>query len=86
MSDERAVEPDHYIGLGGLRCHEAQRAMLSPEEFAGYWVGNAVKYIWRWRKKNGIQDLKKAARCLRFLIEELDRGNVDADRSGTENN
>ncbi len=79
MSDDKAVDPDHYIGINGLCCHEAQRAMMTDQEFAGYWVGNAVKYLWRWRKKNGIQDLKKAERCLRFLIEEIEKGSRNDD-------
>jgi hypothetical protein len=79
---DKAVEPDHYIGNGGLRCHEAQRAMMTPQEYAGYWAGTAVKYIWRWRGKNGIQDLKKAKRCLEFLIEHLEGGGDDVG-SGT---
>lgn len=35
----------------------------------GYFDGNAVKYLSRWRKKGGIQDLEKAAHYIQKLIE-----------------
>ena len=31
--------------------------------------GNVVKYVTRWKYKNGLQDLKKARHYLDFLIE-----------------
>lgn len=35
----------------------------------GYLRGQVTKYLCRWRKKNGVQDLEKAAHFLRKLIE-----------------
>lgn len=35
----------------------------------GYLDGNAVKYLSRWRHKNGIEDLKKARHYIEKLIE-----------------
>jgi hypothetical protein len=35
----------------------------------GYLEGNAIKYLCRWRKKNGIEDLKKAQHYIQLLIE-----------------
>ncbi len=40
--------------------------MLNNIPFA---EGNIIKYIMRWRKKNGIQDLQKAKRIIDMLIE-----------------
>ena len=51
--------PKHY-NRGGLECIEAIEAMLTHEEFVGYLRGNSLKYRWRFRYKNGIQDLDKA--------------------------
>ena len=34
--------------------------------------GNVVKYVTRWKFKNGVEDLKKARQYLDFLIEEHD--------------
>lgn len=37
--------------------------------------GNVIKYVCRWRKKNGLEDLKKARRILDMMIElEENRG------------
>lgn len=33
--------------------------MLTSEEFIGYLRGNSLKYRWRFRYKNGTEDLKK---------------------------
>ena len=35
----------------------------------GYFEGNVIKYISRWRKKNGIADLEKAKHYVELLIE-----------------
>ena len=43
-----------------LECFEAMLSMMSPKEMRGYLRGNSFKYRWRYRHKNGIQDLKKA--------------------------
>ena len=49
--------PEHY-NQGGIECIDAIEAMLSEEEFIGYLRGNSQKYRWRFRYKNGIEDLK----------------------------
>ncbi len=33
-----------------------------------FWEGNVVKYILRWKHKDGLQDLKKAKHYLEYLI------------------
>ena len=43
-----------------LECFEAMVSMLTIDEIRGYLRGNSFKYRWRYRHKNGIQDLKKA--------------------------
>jgi hypothetical protein len=35
----------------------------------GYFEGNVIKYVSRWRKKNGIADLEKAKHYIELLIE-----------------
>lgn len=47
---------------------------IQPAEFIhrngiGYMEGNIIKYVARWRKKNGVEDLKKAQHYLALLIE-----------------
>jgi hypothetical protein len=52
-------KPPHY-NQGSVECIDAMESMLSREEFIGYLRGNSFKYRWRWRGKNGQQDLDKA--------------------------
>lgn len=33
--------------------------------------GIECKYLWRWSRKNGIEDLRKAKQCIDFMIEEI---------------
>tara|TARA_R100000152_G_C6733521_1_gene157928 strand:- start:247 stop:555 length:309 start_codon:yes stop_codon:yes gene_type:complete len=59
MDDDLVNHPAHYNN-GKIECIEAIEAMLTHEEFIGYLRGNSLKYRWRFRYKNGIQDLDKA--------------------------
>ena len=67
MSD--SINPNHYLGENGIECHEAQLAIVGTEGMKAYWTSTALKYIWRWQKKNGVEDLRKAQRCIQFLID-----------------
>ena len=45
------------------------------EDMAGYeavCTSNVLKYICRWKKKNGLEDLKKAEWYLKRLIEHIE--------------
>ena len=35
----------------------------------GYFEGNVIKYVSRWRNKNGVADLEKAKHYIELLIE-----------------
>lgn len=39
------------------------------ENDLGFCESNAIKYLCRWRKKNGVEDLKKAVHYIEILIE-----------------
>ena len=51
-----AIEPIDFITANNLSFCE----------------GNIVKYIARWKAKNGIEDLKKARWYIDFLIESIE--------------
>jgi hypothetical protein len=50
---DKTMQPWDYIAANGL----------------GYFEGNVVKYVSRWRDKGGIEDLRKARHYLDKLIE-----------------
>ena len=51
--------PNHYIGTGGIQVKDVMKAFMSPERYAGFCQGNIIKYILRYKKKNGLIDLEK---------------------------
>lgn len=62
--------PNHYTS-GDIECIDAIRASMTKEEFEGYCKGNFMKYVWRYRNKNGPQDLEKAKVYLNWLLDSL---------------
>ena len=62
--------PPHY-NARGRECLDAIRAATS-DGYQYYLQGNIVKYLWRYRYKNGMEDLKKAEFYLKRLMDEYD--------------
>ena len=62
--------PPHYNKYG-VECIEALRSACG-EGFEYYLQGNVMKYLWRYRYKNGIEDLKKANWYLELLMETVE--------------
>lgn len=71
MTKDNVSHPSHYTA-GGIECIQAIKASMSPEEYQGYLKGNALKYLWRFRHKNGVEDLRKAQIYLGWLLTELE--------------
>ena len=59
MAGDLINHPPHY-NKGEIECIDAIEAMLTEEEYVGYLRGNSLKYRWRFRYKDGKQDLEKA--------------------------
>lgn len=62
--------PPHY-NQAGIECLDAIRAATN-EGYEFYLQGNIIKYLWRYRYKNGVEDLNKAKFYLERLIEEAE--------------
>jgi hypothetical protein len=62
--------PPHY-NQAGVECIDAIRA-ATDEGYQYYLQGNIIKYLWRYRYKNGVQDLEKAKWYLDKLIGEIE--------------
>ena len=58
--------PSHY--QGSIECIEAIEASMSTEAFKGALKANVIKYVWRYEKKKGSEDLRKAQWYLERLI------------------
>ena len=68
LTGDNVHAPLHYQG-DKMQCIDAMEAMLSHEEFIGYLRGNVFKYQWRYKQKNGLEDLRKAKWYLDCLIK-----------------
>lgn len=65
--------PSHYC-QGGIECIDAiQAAVTSLSGMEAVCTGNVIKYVWRWKLKNGAEDLKKARFYLNKLILMTER-------------
>lgn len=61
--------PDHY-NQNGMEVWDVIKAFTSNLSGAeAFYAGNAIKYILRWDKKNGIEDLEKAKVYIDKIIE-----------------
>ena len=69
MAGDMINHPDHYQ-LNGMETIDIIGAATS--ELSGieaFDTGNALKYLCRWKNKNGIEDLKKAVWYIQHLID-----------------
>ena len=73
-NDKMVSHPPHYQSNSGLEVIDVIDAftadLVGTEAVC---TGNVLKYICRWKHKNGLQDLKKAAWYLNHLIESLEK-------------
>jgi len=71
-TDDPVNHPKHYTNSPatcwkcgqGIECIDVTRHM-------NFNIGNAVKYLWRFQDKNGIQDLEKARWYLDDEIKQM---------------
>ena len=60
MMNDMVNHPSHYTA-GGIECIDAlAAATVGLEGIEAFCTANAIKYLWRWKLKNGTEDLKKA--------------------------
>ena len=54
--------PPHYSSEtdSGIECIDGMLAAFGYEEVMSFWKINAFKYLWRMKRKNGVEDFSKA--------------------------
>lgn len=60
--------PKHYQGKN-MNGRDVLKSFLSDEQLKGFYKGNILKYVLRYEKKNGLDDLRKTEQYLKWLIE-----------------
>lgn len=83
MGQNKALDkidhPKHYT-YGKYECSDVQREMVTKDSYVDHCILTVIKYVWRWRHKNGLEDLKKARWYLNKAIEVEE---ADESKAGT---
>tara|TARA_Y100000593_G_scaffold45242_1_gene86089 strand:+ start:234 stop:914 length:681 start_codon:yes stop_codon:yes gene_type:complete len=68
-ADMAAINPSHYR-QGGVECIDAlASATINKKGIEAVCVANAIKYLWRYEEKNGVEDVRKA----KWYLDRLER-------------
>ena len=71
--------PAHYP-QGGIECNDSlEAATVDLIGIEAVCTANAIKYLWRWKRKNGVEDLRKAVWYIQRLIAHEQKGGAHAD-------
>lgn len=71
MSNDNVNHPKHYT-QGGIECIDAlAAATVGLTGIEAVDTANAIKYLWRWKNKNGVEDIDKAIWYLNHLKKEV---------------
>lgn len=72
MTSDPINHPKHYISETGLETIDVIEAFtFDLQGIEAVCTGNVLKYICRWKHKNGVQDLEKAQWYLERLIDHV---------------
>lgn len=63
MSTKKQVGGSHYKDM------VIQPAVYTTKNGIGHMAGDAIAYLSRYKKKNGVEDLRKAIHSIELLIE-----------------
>lgn len=66
--EEEIVNPKRYTSKGKLECWD----VIIDQEMS-YLEGSVLKYLWRYKEKNGVHDLKKAKVYIDKIISEIEK-------------
>lgn len=76
LISDNVNHPKHYKTKNGLETIQVIEAFTDGlEGIEATDTGNVIKYICRWKKKNGLEDLKKAQWYLNHLINHVEKEN-----------
>ena len=66
---DRVNHPVHYTA-GEVECIQAlAAATINLKGIEAVCTANVIKSLWRWKQKNGAEDLKKARWYIDYLLD-----------------
>ena len=64
--------PKHYEGSTSLECIECMRLIFGDKAVFYFCLCNAFKYMWRYKNKNGEEDVNKTRWYLDYVGHEIE--------------
>ena len=64
--------PPHYEGSTSLECIECMRLIFGDKAVFYFCLCNAFKYMWRYKNKNGEEDVNKTQWYLDYVGHEIE--------------
>jgi len=68
---------DTQIGGGHYKAMKIQPIEYTLANNLGFCEGNVIKYISRYKAKNGVEDLQKAKHYIDLLINQIQKGDKE---------
>lgn len=65
---QEIMKPDYYH-KGNLDVFTYMEANFTKEEVSAFYIGNILKYLTRYKQKNGYEDLVKASTYMEALLQ-----------------
>ena len=76
LAEDLVNHPEHYKAKNGLEAIDMIAAFTEGlQGMEAVCTANALKYLCRWHKKNGVEDLKKAKWYIEYLINMKEKEN-----------
>lgn len=73
VKNDKVNHPAHYTA-GKIECIDAlEAATTGLQGIEAVCTANAIKYLWRWKHKNGVTDLHKAQWYIDRLIKQQEQ-------------
>lgn len=73
-TNDMVNHPKHYKAKNGMEVIDVIEAFTANlNGYEASHTANIIKYICRWKEKNGLEDLKKAEWYLNRLIENIEK-------------
>lgn len=69
---EEVNHPSRYSGECSLECIEVMRVTFGNEAVYHFCLCNAFKYLWRYKNKNGEEDIKKSRWYLDYVLHDIE--------------
>lgn len=69
MNNQPQSALDTQVGGSHYKGFKIQPVEFIHANGIGYMAGNVIKYVSRYKEKNGIEDLKKARHYIDMMIE-----------------